>query len=85
MPSATASGTAAFAMIAIRAGHVMTSSASPCRQASTICLAARSALIVSTGIEFATVNHVNSSRNRPLNQALKGEPVHIRLGHTVVT
>ena len=55
------------------------------RQASTICRAARSASIESAGIESRSVNQVNSSRCRPLNQALNGEPVRIRPGETVVT
>ena len=47
--------------------------------------AARPESIDISGIESDTANHVNSSRWRPLNQALNGEPVRIMPGHTVVT
>src|SRR4051812_49857167 len=74
-----------FAITASFAGQVTVSSASPQRAALTICRAARAESIVSTGSESDTVNHANSSRWRPLNQALNGEPVRISPGHTVVT
>ena len=42
-------------------------------------------MIDNTGIESETANQVNSSRWRPLNQALNGDPVRIMPGQTVVT
>ena len=41
--------------------------------------------MVINGSESDTVNHANSSRWLPLNQALNGEPVRISPGATVVT
>src|SRR5262245_35086391 len=83
--SATPSGKAALATMASFAGKVMTSSGSPYRHASMICEAARRASMDASGIESEMTNHVNSSRYRPLNHALKGEPVRIIPGQTVVT
>jgi hypothetical protein len=53
---ATASGISAFAITASFAGHEMISSASPCRQASTICDAARPASIEASGSESEIAN-----------------------------
>ena len=82
--SAIVRGDKAFATMANFAGQVMMSFAAPHSAASTIRLAARVPSMLITGIDPAMANQVNSSRCRPLNQALKGDPVHIRPGHTVV-
>src|SRR5437762_11635177 len=81
---ATASGRTPLIITASFAGSVMTSSASPWRHASITCAAARAEWIDMPGIESEIVNHVNSSRWRPLNHALNGDPVRIMPGQTVV-
>jgi hypothetical protein len=78
--SATTSGTSPFAKTAMRAGHPITSSASPRRHASTICAAARPPLTVRTGSESEMANQANSSRFFPLNHAFSGDPVRIKPG-----
>src|SRR5689334_15979770 len=62
MALATAFGASASAATAKRAGHEMTSSASPWRIAFTICDAARRPSIESRGSESAIANHANSAR-----------------------
>src|SRR4051812_19616110 len=47
--------------------------------------AARSAFIANGGSEALIVNHAYSARCWPLNVALRGLPVRISPGHTVVT
>src|SRR5262245_26563093 len=74
-------GNSPFAMVAKRAAGVMVSAALPLRQASTIWLAARCALIETTGMPAAIENQANSRWWIPLNVAFTCEPVRINPGY----
>ena len=73
-PCADISGINAFSVMAIFACMEMISRASPCRAALIILRAARTALIDVSGVASINENQVYSSRCRPLNSALTGEP-----------
>ena len=79
------SGNNASKSTAIFAGIEITSSAWPRLHARTTCLAAFSALTVSSGNASLILNHAYSNRCFPLKSALRGLPVRIRPGQTVVT
>src|SRR5690349_13323627 len=78
------SGNKASKSTAIFAGIEITSSASPRLQARTICLAAFLALTLNSGRASLMLNHAYSNSCLPLKSALRGLPVRIKPGHTVV-
>jgi hypothetical protein len=83
--SAVQPGESPCTMVASFAGSDSTTSASPRLHAAMIWRAARSALWEMRGNASVMLNHMYSSRCRPLKNALRGLPVRISPGHTVVT